>query len=309
MPNKLSEVFRVFSPIDADKGRKPNAAYGFDFDIYKDVLSDSPVTIAAKMKGKWEDYNHHAIIQSGVCNFRCWYCYVDYRFLSGRIVVKQSAAEVLDQFLSLRDRLEARGKQLNVLRISGGEPLLVPDLTLACLEEIRRMSLHTTVCVKTETNLSPLITVDGRPLVAHWSAFEEFSQHQNFLLHPTFHGISGENLNETSAVDPDAFEVICEGLQNLLAYRVDFYPSFGANTVPVNSVVPFFRWLRKVNTNLPLRFAVRHFRFDYNAISMRDKERNQIFDSAEVIRLWDALLRDEYGVGYAEIPRHLVSLY
>jgi hypothetical protein len=57
------------------------------------------------------------------------------------------------------------------------------------------------------------------------------------------------------------------------------------------------------------RFAVRPFKFDYVAVTNRkqDEVLDQITRQNQVIDKWDDLLRTEYGVGYAEIPRYQVS--
>ncbi|CAL7960850.1 putative Fe-S oxidoreductase [Gammaproteobacteria bacterium] len=310
MPGKLTNILRVFEPINFVKGRKPNSEYGGVFDKYHDTLSDSPVTIATKLGKNWRDYNYHVIIQSAVCNFRCFYCYVDYSFLGGKMV-EVAADEVIKQFLQEREKALVNGQQYNVLRISGGEPMLIPDLTLICLRKIKELKLDDTVCVKTETNLSPLAKVNGLALAAEWADFEELSKYKNFIIHPTVHGISAKNLHNNCSVDPVVFDMVCEGLQTLIDYQLDFYPSFGANTTIPSDVQPFFNCLKKIHKNLPLRFAVRPFKFTYDAVCER-KGRNSLTimtNQNEVISKWDSLLQETYGVKYAEIPRNKVSLY
>lgn len=311
MPNTVSKFIRCFNPIKVEKNRKPCAQPNINFDIYSDTLSDSPVSIAAKLGGGWEMYNNHAIVQVGICNFRCWYCYVDYKFLSGQVTLPVNADDLVSSFLDIRKKFVNQLYPLNVLRISGGEPLLVPDLTLSCLKIIQKMGLEKEVSIKTETNLSPLIRVNGMPLADKWADLKEMADYNNFIIHPTIHGINQISINQNTGMKGELFDFICEGLDVLLKYKFNFFPSIGANTVAPDDIKLFFLSLKKINKNLPLRIAVRTFSFEYDTVVQRDvsKRSVKISDPIEVIQVWDRLLREEYGVGYADIPRHLVDLY
>jgi uncharacterized Fe-S cluster-containing radical SAM superfamily protein len=310
MPNVLSDVLRVFRAIDFKRGRRPSRQYDPDFDMFNHVLSDSPTTIASKMKSNWQTYCHHAIVQIGICNFRCFYCYVDFRFLSGRNVVEVDAEEVINQFLRRRQELKQKGIDLNVLRISGGEPMLAPDLTLSCLRKVRELGLEGEVCIKTETNLSPLVPIDGKCAAERWVDLKEFTQYPNFIIHPTFHGIDQDSLRRIAAVNWDEFEMMLDAIRLLLEHQIDFYPSFGANTVAPDQIDDFFDALRAIHPKLPLRIAVRKFDLEYDSPATRDNGSRDlmVFDHQETIRGWDRRLRDEYGVGYGELARHAVPL-
>jgi len=310
MPNVLSNFIRVFRAIDFGRGRRPSKPYDPDFDMFTHVLSDSPTTIAWKMEGDWRDYAHHAIVQIGSCNFRCFYCYVDYRFLAGRNVIHVTAEDILSAFLRHRDALAQEGVRLNVLRISGGEPLLAPDLTLSCLKMLRQAGLDNEVCIKTETNLSPLVPTDRGCAAAQWADLREFREFRNFIMHPTFHGIDGDSLQRNASAPWDEFEMMLDAVRTLIDLEIDFYPSFGANTVTPGTVDPFFRALKDIHPKLPLRVAVRKFDLGYESPATRDNTRRniQVFDGRETIRRWHDLLQAEYGVGYGEVPRHEIPL-
>jgi uncharacterized Fe-S cluster-containing radical SAM superfamily protein len=310
MSGNLTNILRVFTAIHPQRGRKPNID-DFHFDKYTDVLSDSPLTAAAKVGSHWEAYKHHVIVQLGVCNFRCWYCYVDYKLLSGRSTLLVTAEMIMEQFFDQRQKAKANGQEYNVLRISGGEPFFAPDLMLSCLKIVKEKGLDSEVCIKTETNLSPLLKIGTHSFAEEWASLEELSRYKNFYVHPTLHGINPDSLHTNSAVNPDLFDKLLEGLQTLLTYKIDFYPSFSSNTISSDNIPGFFQNLKSINYNLPLRTAVRPFRFDYEVIRERKQGKRAlpVFEHQQAITLWDSLLRSEYGVGYAEKPRHIVPLY
>jgi len=313
MPDVLSDVLRVFSAIKFERGRRPSKYYDPDFDFHKHVLSDSPTSITHFMgKDDWNDYKVHAIVQIGICNFRCFYCYVDYKYLSGQSVVNVSAAKIVDEFLHKRNDLAKSGVKLNVLRISGGEPLLVPDLTLKCLDLIREKGLSDEICIKTETNLSPLVPDStGTSLFEQWVDVDRLKEHHNFIMHPTFHGINKDSLERISTAKWDSYEMMEAALRKLIELEIEFFPSFGSNVVSTEEVADFFRFCKGVHKNLPGRIAVRKFDLGYSAPQARKNGQRdvQTYDQTAVLELWNSLMKQEYSVGYGEVPRHKFALY
>lgn len=312
MPDVLGDFIRVFSAIQFEKGRRPSKHYDPGFDMKKHVLSDSPTSIAWRMGKDWRDYTRHAIVQIGVCNFRCFYCYVDYDFLTGKNVMNVRAQDIVDQFLDLRQKALAEGSNLNVLRISGGEPMLVPDLTIEVLRIIKKMGLDDQIGIKTETNLSPLATDEEGTCVAEkWADLKELSSFKNFIMHPTFHGIDKESLGRVSGAKWDSYDIMISGLQKLIDLKIEFFPSFGSNVYDMEDVVNFFDLCKSVHPNLPGRIAVREFNVNYDAPLVREHGAREIklVDPIPVMEKWDSLLRKEYGVGYGETPRHSFNLY
>jgi uncharacterized Fe-S cluster-containing radical SAM superfamily protein len=312
MPGVLSEFIRVFSAISFEKGRRPSKHYDPGFDMTQHVLSDSPTSIAWRMKGDWKDYTRHAIVQIGVCNFRCFYCYVDYDFLKGRNVLNVTAQDIVDKFIELREEAMQQGSNLNVLRISGGEPLLVPDLIVEVLRIIKSMGLDDKICIKTETNLSPLVTNDDGDCVAEkWASLKELSSYNNFIMHPTFHGISKESLQRVSTAKWESFDMMVSGVRKLIDLKIQFFPSFGSNVYELEDISNFFELCKSIHPNLPGRIAVRKFDVNYDAPLARNHgTRNiKVFDPIPVMQKWDSLLKKEYGVGYGEVPRHSFELY
>ena len=73
------------------------------------------------------------VFQNAVCNWRCWYCYVDFPLLSGNSERSSmlSAAELLDL-------MGADPDPPAVLDLSGGQPDLVPEWVVWMAEEIDR---------------------------------------------------------------------------------------------------------------------------------------------------------------------------
>lgn len=315
MPDVISDIFRVFIPVNPDRNRKLNTQYGHKLNIFIDSLFDYPTIIQSKLEtyGRWEQYNRLLSTQLGGCNFRCWYCYCADDLLKGRNVVFLTAEELINRFIEQRRKDFTLGIESNILRISGGEPFLAPDLILSCLEKIKELRLENRVFVWSETNLSPFLKEPNsqNSLAEKWADLDKISRFKNFALHPCLHGITPENLYENSNIDSRWFDGLVNGLKILIQYKIDIYPTFSSNTCPPDHVDELFKKLLSINKNLPLRFALIDYHLDYPTILRRTQaqEHKTVYNKYMLISKWNELIQSQYGLSYAEVPRHQVPLW
>ena len=315
MPDTTSDIFRVFVPVNPERQRKLNCQYGHKLNIFLDSLFDYPSIIQAKLKapGTWEQYNRLLTVQVGGCNFRCWYCYCDDALLNGMNLVYLTPEELVDRFIQQRISDNPQGLQSNVLRISGGEPFLAPELILGCLEEVRRRGLDDRIFIWTETNLSPFLkeSTSGPPIIEKWVNLDKLSCFRNFALHPCVHGTSPKNLHEICKVDEKWFGGLLEGLNTLIQHKIDIYPTFSPNMCPPGDVEDLFKRLTSINKYLPLRFALIEYHLDYPSVLMRHEAQQHltVYNKYLVIKKWNELLLKTYGMSYAEKPRQEVPLW
>lgn len=87
------------------------------------------------------------VFQNAVCNWRCWYCFVDFPLLSGdpKHSALLTAAELVDLYLAEPERPA-------MIDLSGGQPDLVPEWVAWMLAELRGRGLD--VYVWSDDNLS-----------------------------------------------------------------------------------------------------------------------------------------------------------
>lgn len=307
--NVLSPHFRLFQAIS--KNRNRYAPVASDFNPFFHSLSDSPLSCTKHLGGNWQQYNKQAICHVARCNFRCRYCYVDYRYLSGYGQEFVTPKEIVDEFLIIREKFEKEfGVSLNVLRISGGEPFFVPDFILGVLNEVHDAGLSKEVVVKSETNLSMFIPVGPYTLVEKWVDLNDFSKFNNFIIHASIHGMDGPALKENTGVDQILFDVIMNGLNTLVKYDIDVYPSIGLNTNKLDGIKNLFNSLRNIHTSLPLRLSIRPFKFDYTSVVLRRAHQPvpPVEDNNIFLTSWDTLLRNQYNLGYLEKQRCDIDL-
>lgn len=100
-------------------------------------LTDDPDTLVAQ------------VFQNAVCNWRCWYCYVDFPLLSGNRGhgTMFSADELVGLYLD-------QPRPPAMIDLTGGQPDLVPEWVPWMLDALDRRGLQDRVFVWSDDNLS-----------------------------------------------------------------------------------------------------------------------------------------------------------
>ncbi|WFE65529.1 hypothetical protein [Micromonospora sp. WMMD714] len=287
--------FRLFTPVKRDRMRLPTSLPEFAELRHVANLSDSPVTVAAELGGHWSEHNLAAITHVAACNFRCAYCYVDFRHLAGRDSFVTTAERVVEEFVRLRHTVTDTGRRLSLLRLSGGEPLLAPALVLGVHREMRRRGLLDDAILKVESNLSAL------PYAWRESALtldaDEGAALRRVKVHSTLHSPPG------SAVWP----MIRRGLEGAIELGFDVFPAVGANDWTTEQLESLFGELSAIDPALPRRLAVRPFQLDYPVLADRRGLPRAGGSESPSLR-WEQILLRHLGVRYLDLPRHLVHL-
>ena len=149
------ECFRPFVPYKPESGRMLNGCYGCAFEGQSHTLMDYPTVVSGKLGGPWRKYNRLISLHVAGCPLHCWHCYVDECLVKacGRCVLEDAdrckkygrggrpnvrSKEIIEKFVEQgkKDKEKGEGVEANILRITGGEPFLVPDLLHECLEAI-----------------------------------------------------------------------------------------------------------------------------------------------------------------------------
>ena len=160
-------------------------------------------------------------------------------------------SEIVDAFLDQKKVNEERsdGKiPTNVIRVTGGEPFLEPDLILGILEELERRGMSDKIFLWTETNLSPFIQEQEskEPLLKKWVDLEKFGRFANLAVHPCLHGIDPRSYSKITGCDPYYFEWILDALKTMIDFKFDIYPTFGSNVSPPEMIPYIFGRLKEI---------------------------------------------------------------
>ena len=320
----VSRFLRRFQPVKEERRRRTNVALGFD--AHADSLLDYPSIIQHKIGGEWPQYNMLISVHVPACAYRCWHCYNDKMLHSPDNADWISAEQLVDEFVKQREHDSHRQAEYpsNVLRITGGEPFLVPELILECLWELKRRGLHEHVFVWTETGLYPFIP-EGSPSFVEGltirtggqerKVLEELArqEHTNLAVHPCLHGADSDSIRQITGRDDIGIEQLLLALGSLLKSGIDIYPTLGSNVSPSASIPGLFSRLYDMDRNLALRFALVEYDMDYREIQTRLSEEQpsrpcRLYSKFTNLRIWDDLLMRHYGVGYGVLPRHLIQI-
>jgi hypothetical protein len=293
--NVVNNVFRLFVPIKHSRGRLPTSLPEFHADRFSATLSDSPVTAASRLGGTWPQHNLAAILHVAACNLRCTYCYVDYGHLSGKDSFLTNPEGIVSAFENIRTTTD--GVQPTILRISGGEPLLLPMLIPAVHAVLVDRGLSSVALLKVESNLTALPRT--------YLALSEYQQSQlrnvapKVALHATLHNSPSQPL----------WPQITEGIKVALDLGFDLYPSIGGTDWTEVDLLTALSDLQNIHPSLPFRLAIRPFTLAYDVLKDR---RNLPPDlkgaSRNPIILWNQILVRERGIQYLAVPRHEITL-
>lgn len=337
-PGFIKQYFRIFTPVKSYKGRKLNSIYGDVFNPFKDTLMDYPTIVQYKL-GKvgtsdWGNYNRLVSLHISRCPLNCWHCYIEECLKSDcdictvknlcdqSIKIKKgikedwfSAGKIVDAFAEQRNLDKEKGLLSNILRITGGEPFLIPELLSEILEELKGRQLHKEVFLWTETNLIPLVVQDNDATLVSDELLNKLAAYDNFCVHPCFHGLNEDNFKEVTGQEIDDFNLLLNAFKRLLDAGIDIYPTFGSNMNFPEDVERFYNKISEIDELLPLRFCLIEYDLDYNPIKWRRKnipnfanKHEKVYDRFQVIERWDELLRKNTGYKYGDIPRHLVPI-
>jgi len=278
-------------------------------------IGDMCFNAAFKMGRKPEYFNKSFVLQVAACNYHCPACYVDDRSRQpGKVdpVGWFTAREIVDYFLDYKEK-----NNMNRIRISGGEPGLVPELWLEVLEFLQEKELSDQIFVDIDTNLSThqltdllMSDVSGRELDRLiWPKIARFN---NYAIFASMKGSSPAEMVKAIGLSMD--EVYLFGHQwRMLELMVDAGLDVYLNiyhTTPVNVLSMYERGEKIFGENFWFRTWVQPIKI-YEVV----KNRLPWIDTAA----WQRRLDDEYGVcekkiddymqarfgkKYRQVPRH-----
>lgn len=328
--------FRKFEsvPQKRESRRKQNDSLGFD--PYVDTLFDYP-SITKRTLGSSLDavkhFNWHLTIHIPYCRMDCWHCYnpkdvcqtgtTNLSRVNGQSQ-SYTAEAILKRFAQIRKEAAARGEHCDVLRISGGEPFLAPELIAELLEGISvNPDPDYPKLIWTETNLTTWATTpDGRSLVNEaGKVYQEKTGKQltatlrthadRIVVHPCFHGLSDENVSECAGIKSGLlqFDDLLTGFRALHGLQMHLYPTFISEASDPDHVENLFESLYALDPAYPLKVALISVDY-YPAVMERSKARlNNIplYGRFACQKRWQNLLKRHYGVDYAQVPRPFVE--
>ena len=191
------------------------------------------------------------VFQNAVCNWRCWYCYVDFPLLSGnRDHAEMRTAE------DLLGLYRGEPNPPAILDLTGGQPDLVPEWVPWMIQAIETAGLEDDVFLWSDDNLSndyffSRLTPAQRSTLEHYPSYGKVC---------CFKGFDADSFAFNTAAAPALFERQFELMGRLLREtQVDLYAyaTFTATEDRLidRSIANFIDRLQALDRNLPLRLV------------------------------------------------------
>jgi uncharacterized Fe-S cluster-containing radical SAM superfamily protein len=188
------------------------------------------------------------VFQSAVCNWRCWYCYVDFKLLSGdpRYSSFVSAEQLVDWYLELPERP-------SIIDLSGGQPDLVPEWTPWMMDALSARNLDRSIFLWSDDNLSN----DYLWRFLSKSQRERIASFPNYARVCCFKGFDPESFSFNTNAHPSLYRRQLDLFKQLLSTGITLY-AYVTLTGPTveqveRKIKRFVDNLQEIHVNLPLR--------------------------------------------------------
>lgn len=189
------------------------------------------------------------VFQNAVCNWRCWYCFVDFELLSGR--QDRSSMLSADQLVGLYLAEPSRPVMID---LSGGQPDLVPEWVPWMMRALSAAGISDQVFLWSDDNLSNdyfwrYLSERERSLVSGYRMYGKVC---------CFKGFDPPSFAFNTAAAPGLFDRQFELMRRLIAEtEIDLYAYVTLTTDRragiASAMAAFVDRLQALDPNLPLR--------------------------------------------------------
>jgi uncharacterized Fe-S cluster-containing radical SAM superfamily protein len=245
------------------------------------------------------------VFQNAVCNWRCWYCYVDFPLLSGN----RDHAEMrsVDELVELY-RQETSPPA--VIDLSGGQPDLVPEWVPWMIEALSAHGLGDEVYLWSDDNLSndyffTKLSPEQRTIVDSCTNYGKVC---------CFKGFDSRSFAFNTAAAPELFERQFELMGRLLREtEIDLF-AYATFTTSEDqrlseAMESFVDRLQVLDPNLPLRLVpLQVAAFTPTQPRMHPEHHRALAIQEEAIAAWNAELSRRFTVAELDWPICDVSL-
>ncbi|MCK5413294.1 MAG: radical SAM protein [Candidatus Pacebacteria bacterium] len=256
----LTDYFRFKDYIDkpswansSEKEKRSEKYLGLDENGFKKTEFQNPTYSASySLKRNLREFSKVFTMQVAGCNYVCNYCFVPRELNSGSEKYGRffSAEEIVDEFLKIKEQSET---PMNVIRISGGECMIVPELIVDVYEEMMKKSPDSYLWVDINLSTLEIIKNQKKPL-------QKVLSQKNVGVVGCFKGTAKEDFSIITGAEEKFYQEQFETAKLLIDLGADFYAYVPAYVYDENlaeeKLEGFLLELQKINKNLPLRLEM-----------------------------------------------------
>jgi uncharacterized Fe-S cluster-containing radical SAM superfamily protein len=272
-----------------------------DNGVQKLEFQNPPYVAAQRLGGDPRDYNRVFAIQLNGCTYECAFCFVPREINTPELGKGRyfSAQEIIDFFEKAWKTSIEEGKEVKVIRLTGGEPTsIVPELIVDIWKEIDARDLSDDIYLWVDTNLSTKIYM------------EKIADELKMVFNQKNVGVvgclktigDGQKGEEDFATITKAHPHFFKNQFDVLSFLVrDLAADVYVYAVPIvtgdrrkikSRIEACIRRLRQIDENLPLRTNLIHIHYDYDPVGKNLKNakdegrRLPLTDEKVVLYVW-----------------------
>lgn len=223
------------------------------------------------------------VFQNAICNWRCWYCFVDFKLLAG--------SKKYSEFLSCDELLDFYLNQDNppkVIDLTGGQPDLTPEWVPWMMESLSNRGLDKEILLWSDDNLSN----DYFWRFLSEKQIQAVADYKMYCRVCCFKGIDEESFSLNTQADPSHFNTQFELFRRFYQLGIDLYGyitlTAGINTNFKKVVPEFLDRIQIIHENLPLRIVpLEVFKFKPVLERMTSVEEDLLKGQYEAIKVWN----------------------
>ncbi|MCK5084509.1 MAG: radical SAM protein [Candidatus Pacebacteria bacterium] len=256
----LTDYFRYKDYTDgsewlkaSEKEKWSDKFLGLGKDGFKKTEFQNPTYSAAyNLRRNLAEFSKVFTMQVAGCNYSCNYCFVPRKLNSaderyGRFF---SAKEIVEEFL----RIKKDSKEpMNVIRISGGECMIIPEIIIGVYNEIMKRSEDSYLWI--DTNLSAIEIMEKEK-----NELEKVLSQKNVGVVGCFKGTTKEDFSLITGAEEKFYKNQFEATKFLIDLGTDFYAYIPAyiyeEKMAEEKLESFLFKLQKISRNLPLKLEV-----------------------------------------------------
>ena len=268
------------------------------------VNNPLPILPAAKALGLKPDSTIRAqVFQNSICNWRCWYCFVDFSLLKGD--EKHSSLLTADELVDLYLK---EPNPPPMIDLSGGQPDLTPEWVPWMMEALTKRGLEDKVYLWSDDNLSN----DYLWRYLSSSQIETMLKYKLYSRVSCFKGIDEKSFSLNTKADPKLFVNQFDLCDRLIETGFDLYGYItltAETSTDFETAVPkFLDQLQNKNQMFPLRVVPLEVKM-YHPLAPRMNEtfEDMMKGQYPALEVWNKELekrftREQLNLPITEIP-------
>lgn len=264
-----------------------------------------PILPAAKALGLKPDAEIRAqVFQNSICNWRCWYCFVDFDLLKGDTKHSSflTADEIVDLYLNQND-------PPTMIDLSGGQPDLTPEWVPWMMQSLIDRGLQDKVYLWSDDNLSNdylwrYLTSDQISLMLNYKMYSRVS---------CFKGIDARSFSLNTKAEPDLFVNQFNLCKRLVDTGFDLY-GYITLTAETNTnfnlaISKFLDQIQEISEKLPLRIIPLEVKMYQPLMPRMDDTFNDMMKGQYLaIKIWEDELKKRFSHHDLTLPITEISI-